>query len=123
MGEFELENKAAQDAIEPMLFDDESVVETVKGAKGSGKGRAQFVLTDSRLIRYKKGFLSESTDAYDLENVTKVEFNKSPFKRILTIDGSGIDEKFGLHPDEDCRGFTAAIQDQSRSRSGRSHSS
>ena len=108
----DLENEAAEGPIASMISDGESFVKSAKGAKGSGKSRAQFVLTDQKLIRYKKGLLSESTDTYRLTNISAVDFSSTPFKRILSISGSGVDEDFGLHPDSDPEEFANMLREQ-----------
>jgi hypothetical protein len=112
MVDIPLENPAAVEAIERTISGSESIVTAAKGAKGSGKNRAAFVLTNQRLIRYKKDVLSESTDTYRLERITSVNYEKSPFKRLFSIHGSGLDEEFGLHPDSNPEEFVNSIREQ-----------
>lgn len=61
--------------------------------------RTKLVLTDARLIEYRRGFIQESTTDYDLEKISAISFDRGLVRRKLEIEGTGIDETYTVDPD------------------------
>lgn len=67
------------------------------------------VLTDQRIILYKKGLIRESTRDFDRDRITNVRFDKGLFRRKLSISGSSFSKTWRV-PYRGGQEFAAAIR-------------
>lgn len=55
------------------------------------------ILTDRRVILYKKGMIRRSTTDFARDEITNVSFDKGVFRRKLTISGSAFKKNGPSH--------------------------
>lgn len=67
------------------------------------------ILTDQRIILYKKGLIRESTTDYDRDRIANVSFDKGIIQRELTVRGSGFSHSWRV-PISGGQEFAAAIR-------------
>ena len=67
------------------------------------------VLTDQRIILYRKGLIRESTRDFDRDQITNVRFDKGMFRRKLSINGSSFSKTWRV-PYRGGQEFAAAIR-------------
>lgn len=67
------------------------------------------ILTDQRILLYKKGIVRESTRDYDRDKITNVRFDKGLLRRKLKISGSTFSETWRV-PHKGGQEFAAAIR-------------
>ena len=59
-----------------------------------GRKRTKLILTDQRVVMFKRGFIRQSTVDYDRNQITNISFDKGLVRRKLGISGSGFSEEW-----------------------------
>lgn len=59
-----------------------------------GRKRTKLVLTEQRIIEFKRGFIRQSTVDYDRDRISNISFDKGIIYRKLGISGTGFNEKW-----------------------------
>lgn len=75
--------------------------------------RTKLVLTDRRLLEFKRGIIRQSIKDYDREQISNVSFDKGIIYRKLSVTGSGFNKKWTVDP-EGGRQFSAALRDRNK---------
>jgi len=88
-------------ALEGLMFDDEQFLYAidVKEGRVRSKTNEKLVLTDSRIIAFKKGVVNLSSEDYSLGDVSSVKFDSGMMSAEITLQGSGIDDEFEVAKD------------------------
>lgn len=73
------------------------------------KRRTKLILTDQRLLEFKRGWIRQSITDYDRDRISNISFNKGIIYRTLGVSGSGFDEEWTVDY-EDGQPFAAAIR-------------
>lgn len=79
----------------------------------------KLVLTDQRILMFKRGWIRESSEDYSLDEITSISLDKGMFSAKMKIQGAGINDAFRLLAEEG-RDFQTAVREQkSRLESGK----
>lgn len=103
-----------QDALASLLYSDEEFIYgiDVYDAMFMTKKRAsKLVLTDRRVIEFKRGFIKESSKDFSLEDIASIEYDKGYVMRKITIEGQGISKDFQSLEDYG-KTFVTAVREQ-----------
>ena len=103
----EFDSKTAE-SLEAMMYSDEEFVSGIRtyanfltrtGWKYEKMSR-KLILTNQRLLMYKRGWIREVSEDYNLDEITSIGFEKNLFSAKMSIQGAGIDESYKLPKDE-----------------------
>lgn len=56
--------------------------------------RTKLILTDQRILTFKRGFLRQKTKDYDRNRISNIEFSKGILSRKISLNGSGFTESW-----------------------------
>lgn len=56
--------------------------------------RTKLILTDQRILSFKRGFLRQKTKDFDRDRISNIEFSKGILFRKLSLNGSGFAESW-----------------------------
>lgn len=71
--------------------------------------RTKLILTDQRLIAFKRGMIRQSIEDYDRDRISSVGFEKGIIYRKLKVNGSGFSKKWTVDR-ADGQQFSAALR-------------
>jgi len=91
----ELDTKARQQ-IESLLLPEESFVLAARSAGFFARFFPYFIVTNERLIRYRKLWFSEYLSDIDLARVSQVDYRTQAMGKAseIELEGPGVDEEF-----------------------------
>lgn len=101
----EMDSKSAQ-AIEALLYEDEDIEYAILG-KVPWLVKAiylfhpfykrfyhKLLLTDRRILAFKRGWFREKSTDYTLDEITSIEYTKGIFTGKINIQGAGFEESY-----------------------------
>lgn len=72
---------------------------------------SKLVLTNQRVIHFKRGFIKESSKDFSLEDIASIEYDKGYVMRKVTLEGQGISNDYQTLEDFG-RKFVTAVREQ-----------
>ncbi|MDS0283488.1 PH domain-containing protein [Haloarcula onubensis] len=92
----DLESKR-QEALKSLLYDDEEFIYAIdiNDAFLMKKARAsKLVLTNQRVIEFKRGFIKETSKDFLLDEIASIEHKKGYVKRKISLEGHGASSEY-----------------------------
>lgn len=90
----ELDRKT-QKGVQGALFQDEVFLGAIDCRDSLFPSRrTKLILTDQRILTFKRGFLRQKTKDYDRDRISNIEFSKGILYRKLSVNGSGFTESW-----------------------------
>lgn len=90
-------DKKRGNALESLLYSDEQFIYGIDVYDAlflSGARASKLVLTDRRVIEFKRGFIKESSKDFKLDDIASIEYDKGYVTRKVTLEGSGISNEY-----------------------------
>ncbi|WP_187432961.1 PH domain-containing protein [Natronococcus pandeyae] len=103
-----------REAIESLLYSDEQFIygiDVYDAILLTGKRASKLVLTDQRVIEFKRGFIKENSKDYSLDEIASIEHKKGYVMRKITLQGHGFDEDYQTLEDFG-RQFVTTVREQ-----------
>lgn len=107
-------------AIEQLIYSDETFIVGIQAYASIfttwwrwwyDRFSEKLILTDQRILMFKRGWIRESSEDYTLDEITSISFDKGMFSAKMKIQGAGISDSFRL-PAEEGRDFQKAVREQ-----------
>lgn len=111
-----------REALETLLYTDETFIYAIDiyDAIIFRKWRAtKLVLTDQRIISFKRGFIKESSRDFSLDEIVSIEHKKGYLYRKIEIGGHGVSKEFQTLQDVGKKFVTTAREQMNRRDEGR----
>lgn len=102
------------DALESLLYSDETFIYAIDVYDAillTKKRASKLVLTNQRVIHFKRGFIKESSKDFSLEDIASIEYDKGYVMRKVTLEGQGISNDYQTLEDFG-RKFVTAVREQ-----------
>lgn len=97
--------------IQRLVRDDERFVMAARSPGLLKRWLPYFVVTDQRLIRYRKSGLSEEIDETSFAGITNTSFKGTRAGGKVTLEGAGVHESYSVGG-EAARALADAIRDE-----------
>lgn len=106
--------------IEALLYSDETFITGIQAYASIfttwwrwwyNRFSRKLILTDQRILMFKRGWIRESSEDYTLDEITSISFDKGMFSARMKIQGAGINDSFQL-PAQEGRDFQKAVREQ-----------
>lgn len=101
-------------ALEPLLYSGEKFIYGIDVYDAlflSGARASKLVLTDRRVIQFKRGFIKESSKDFSLDEIASIEYDKGYVMRKVTLEGQGISNEYQTLENYG-RTFVTAVREQ-----------
>ena len=120
----ELDGKS-QSAIEALTYDDEEIEMVILcwvpwlvrisylGSKYYRRFYPKLILTDQRVLMFKRGWIRERSNDFTLDEITSFEYTKGVIKGKITVQGAGFEESYKT-PKDTGQEFTTAARERLR---------
>jgi len=103
-----------RDALESLLYSDETFIYAIDVYDAfflTKKRASKLVLTNQRVIHFKRGFVKESSKDFGLEDIASIEYDKGYVMRKITLEGQGISNEYQTLENYG-RTFVTAVREQ-----------
>lgn len=110
----EFDNKTAQ-GIEDMMYENETFLISIpcRDFIFSKRSATKLVLTDRRVIAFKRGFIRQKQKDVLLEKITSIGFKKGIFSGKLYLKGPGFSYKNSVNRSDGSK-FASEIRQQTQ---------
>lgn len=101
-------------ALEALLYEDETFIYAIDVYDAillPSTRASKLVLTDQRVIAFKRAFIKESSRDFSLDDLVRIEYEKGMVMRKITIEGHGISDDYQVLEDLG-RTFATAVREQ-----------
>lgn len=78
------------------------------GSKFYRRFYPKLILTNHRVLMFKRGWIREKSEDFTLDEITSIEYTKGIFKGKITIQGAGFEETYRTPKDTGQEFATAA---------------
>lgn len=109
-------------ALESLLYSDEEFIYgiDVYDAILLAKARAsKLVLTDQRVLEFKRGFIKETSKDFSLDEIASIEHKKGYVMRKIALEGHGVSKEYQTLEDYGRTFVTSVREQKSRNEEGR----
>lgn len=109
----EFDDKRRQ-ALESLLYSDEQflyAIDVYDAIFLAKKRASKLVLTNQRVIAFKKAFIKETSKDFSIDEIASIEHNKGYVMRKISLEGHGFSEEYQTLEDFG-RGFVTAVREQ-----------
>lgn len=114
-------DKKRRKTLESLLYSDEQFlygIDVYDAILFTKRRASKLVLTDRRVIEFKRGFIRENSKDYSLDDIASIEHKKGYIRRKISLQGSGFSEQFQTLEDFGREFVTAARQQMHRNEEG-----
>ena len=89
-------DRRRQSALKDILFEGEEFVLAIDCKEGRirSKTNTKLVLTDNRIIAFKKGIIKMASEDYNLDDISSIQFESGIMSSEIHLQGSGIDDEY-----------------------------
>lgn len=101
-------------ALDSLLYADETFIyatDVYDAVLLTGARATKLVLTDRRVIQFKRGVIKESSKDFSLDDIASIEYDKGYVNRTITLEGSGFSNEYKMLEDSG-RTFVTAVREQ-----------
>ena len=107
-------DRKRRSALESLLYSDEQFIygiDVYDALFRSGARSSKLVLTDRRVIMFKRGFIKESSKDFNLDDIASIEYDKGYVMRKVTLEGQGISKEYQTLENHG-RTFVTSVREQ-----------